>query len=164
MAPTALEALSMRKSIYGILLCVMLSVLFLFSAALAQDPTKVEPTHYKLAFENEYVQVVNVHYGPHEKSNLHAHMGGVVVVLSAGHLRFTDEHGKTQEVFAKPGEPRWFPPFKHKVENLGDTAYTAVYIGIKSKHLASEAELKASPEMDEQTKQIVAEALLAALK
>jgi hypothetical protein len=46
------------------------------------------------------------------------------------------------------------------VENLGDTAYTAVYIGIKSKHLASEAELKASPEMDEQTKQIVADVLL----
>jgi beta-alanine degradation protein BauB len=155
----------MRKSAPRTLSHVILSILFSFSIALAQDPTKVEPAHYKLAFENEYVQVVNVHYGPHEKSNLHAHMGGVVVVLSTGHLRFTDEHGKTQEVFAKPGEPRWFPPFKHKVENLGDTAYTAIYIGIKSKHLASEAELKAPfSEMDEQTKKIVAEALLSALK
>ena len=35
-------------------------------ASLAQDPTKVEPKHYKLAFENEWVQVVDVHYGPHE--------------------------------------------------------------------------------------------------
>ena len=149
----------------SVFVSVALLVLCLSSAAIAQDPTKVEPTHYKLAFENEYVQVVNVHYGPHEKSNLHAHMGGVVVVLTAGHLRFTDEHGKVQEVFAKPGEPRWFPPFKHKVENLGDTAYTAIYIGVKSKHLASEAELKApSSEMDEQTKKIVAEALLSALK
>jgi quercetin dioxygenase-like cupin family protein len=155
----------MRKSAPRTLSHVILSILFSFSIALAQDPTKVEPTHYKLAFENEYVQVVNVHYGPHEKSNLHAHMGGVVVVLSTGHLRFTDEHGKTQEVFAKPGEPRWFPPFKHKVENLGDTAYTAIYIGIKSKHLASEAELKAPfSKMDEQTKKIVAEAFLSALK
>jgi quercetin dioxygenase-like cupin family protein len=140
-------------------------VLFFFSVALAQDPTKVEPTHYKLAFENEYVQVVNVHYGPHEKSGLHAHMGGVVVVLTTGHLRFTDENGKTQEVFAKPGEPRWFPPFKHKVENLGETAYSAIYIGIKNKRLAGEASLKAGPsEMDEQTKKLVAEALLAAMK
>ena len=89
----------------------------------------------------------------------------MVVVLSAGHLRFTDENGKTQEVFAKPGEPRWFPPFKHKVENLGETAYTAVYIGIKSKHLASEVSLKSgSAEMDGQTKKLVAEALLAAAK
>jgi quercetin dioxygenase-like cupin family protein len=132
------------------------------TATHAQDPIKVEPTHYKLAFENEYVQVVNVHYGPHEKSALHSHMGGVVVVLTAGHLRFTDENGKIQEVFAKPGDPRWFPPFKHKVENLGDTAYNAVYIGIKSKHLANGASLKTGPsEMDEQTKKLVADALLA---
>jgi quercetin dioxygenase-like cupin family protein len=102
-------------------------------AVLAQDPTKVEPKHYKLAFENDSVQVVNVHYAPHEKSGMHDHPGGVVVVLTAGHLRFTDPDGKTKEVYAKPGESRWYPAFKHKVENLGDTAYDAVYIGMKSK-------------------------------
>jgi len=145
--------------------CIVIWALFCSALLFAQDPTKVEPTHYKLAFENEYVQVVNVHYGPHEKSNLHAHMGGVVVVLSAGHLRFTDENGKVQEVYAKPGEPRWFPPFKHRVENLGDTSYTAVYIGIKNKRLAEEASLKAgSTEMDDATRKLVAEALLAAAK
>lgn len=155
----------MRKSSYSSVLCVGWLGLCFCAAALAQDPTKVEPTHYKLAFENEYVQVVNVHYGAHEKSGLHAHMGGVVVVLTAGHLRFTDENGKTQEVFAKPGESRWFPPFKHKVENLGETPYNAVYIGIKSKRLTNEASLKAgSPEIDEQTKKLAADALLAAMK
>ena len=103
------------------------------AATLAQDATKVEPTHYKLAFENEWVQVVNIHYGPHEKSGIHDHPGGVVVVLTEAHLKFTDQHGKVQDVYANPGESRWFPPFKHRVENLGDTAYNAVYIGIKSK-------------------------------
>lgn len=157
----------MRKSSYIGPFFAALPVLLFCAVALAQDPTKVEPTHYKLAFENEYVQVVNVHYGPHEKSSLHAHPGGVVVVLTTGHLRFTDENGKTKEVFAKPGEARWYPPFKHKVENLGDTAYSAVYIGIKNKHLASQASLKVAPsemQMDEQTKKLVAEALLASMK
>ena len=107
------------------------------SVTLAQEPMKVEPTHYKLAFENEWVQVVNVHYGPHEKSRMHNHPGGVVVVLTEGHLRFTDQNGKSQEVFAKPGESRWFPPFKHQVENLGDTAYNAVYVGVKTRPGAS---------------------------
>jgi quercetin dioxygenase-like cupin family protein len=143
-------------------LCIILLVCLAASPAFAQDPTKVEPTHYKLAFENDTVQVVNVHYGPHEKSSLHAHPGGVVVVLTEGHLRFTDEHGKTQEVYAKPGESRWFPPFKHQVENLGDTAYNAVYIGIKH-HSSGQASLdKPPPKMDEATKKLVAEALLAA--
>jgi beta-alanine degradation protein BauB len=155
----------MRKLVCSRPFCVALLVSFFCAVAFAQDPTKVEPTHYKLAFENEYVQVVNVHYGPHEKSGLHAHPGGVVVVLTAGHLRFTDENGKTQEVSAKPGEARWFPPFKHKVENLGATPYNAIYIGIKNKHLNNEASLKAGPsEMDEQTKKFLAEALVAAMK
>ena len=152
----------MRKIPSSRLFCASLLVSLLCAVALAQDPTKVEPTHYKLAFENEYVQVVNVHYGAHEKSNLHAHPGGVVVVLSAGHLRFTDENGKQTEVFAKPGEPRWFPPFKHKVENLGETAYTAVYIGIKNKKLNNEASLR-DGQLDEQTRKAVAEALVAAI-
>lgn len=143
--------------------CAAIFVTLPFAVALAQDPTKVEPTHYKLAFENDSVQVVNVHYGPHEKSNMHAHPGGVVVVLTEGHLRFTDEHGKSQEVFAKPGESRWFPPFKHQVENLGNTAYNAVYIGIKTHHAAGNASLNAKPlQMDEETRKLVAEALVVA--
>ena len=135
----------------------------LTQVAAAQDPTKVETAHYRLAFENEYVQVVNVHYGPHEKSALHAHPGGVVVVLTEGHLRFTDEQGKTHEVFAKPGEARWYPPFKHRVENLGDTSYNAVYIGVKTVHHSQEhASRQGEPvELDEQTAKLVAEAILA---
>ena len=149
----------MRKAAFRGLFCAVLPVLLFCAAASAQDPTKVEPTHYKLAFENEYVQVVNVHYGPHEKSSLHAHPGGVVVVLTSGHLRFTDENGKTQEVFAKPGDPRWFPPFKHKVENLGDEPYNAVYVGVKAAAVKV-AENSAGPP-DDQTARILAEYLLA---
>ncbi len=127
--------------------------------AAAQDPTKVEPKHYKLAFENEYVQVVDVHYGPHEKSALHDHPGGVVVVLTGGHLQFTDEKGKVTEVFSKPGESRWFPPFKHKVENLGDTSYNAVYIGVKTKMSGSN---RTEPPTDAEAQKIVAEYLAGA--
>jgi quercetin dioxygenase-like cupin family protein len=119
-----------------------------------QDPTKVEPKHYKLDFENDKVQVVSVHYGPHEKSVMHEHPGGVVVSLTAAHLRFTDESGKTREVFSKPGEVRWYPPFKHRVENLGDTTYDGVYVGIKGKAAsANEAAV------DEDTRKVIAEIL-----
>jgi len=143
----------------GVLVCLATGV------GLAQDPTKVEPKHYKLDFENERVQVVSVHYGPHEKSALHEHPGGVVVILTEAHLRFTDENGKTREIFSKPGEARWYPPFKHKVENLGNTSYDAVYIGLKGK-LATASNGSADPAtaMDEETKKIVAALLLAAEK
>ena len=121
------------KRAFRITLAVLAMQLMLGGKSLAQEPTKVAPTHYKLDFENEHVQVLAVHYGPHEKSALHDHPGGVVVVITGGHLKFTDDKGKITEVFAKPGEARWFNPFKHTVENVGDSAYNAVYIGIRSK-------------------------------
>jgi quercetin dioxygenase-like cupin family protein len=135
------------------------------AASLAQDPTKVEPKHYARSFENEHVDVISVTYGPHEKSSLHEHPGGVVVSITEAHLRFTDENGKVREVFSKPGEARWYPAFKHKVENLGDTTYRAVYIGIKGKLSAeSNSSAGSTTVVDEETKKIVAEYLLAAGK
>jgi len=133
--------------------------------AWAQDPTKVEPKHYKLDFENERVQVVSVHYGPHEKSVLHDHPGGVVVSVTDAHLRFTDENGKTREVYAKGGEARWYAPFKHRVENLGDTPYDAVYIGVKGKLATASAGSDGSVvAKDGETQRVIAEYLLAAAK
>lgn len=125
--------------------------------AVAQDPIKVEPRHYHLDFENDRVQVVSVHYGPHEKSGMHEHPGGVAVILTKAHLRFTDENGKVREIFSEPGEARWYPPFHHRVENLGDTAYDAVYIGIKGR-----VEANAKPLSDEEAKKIAAEYLFEA--
>jgi quercetin dioxygenase-like cupin family protein len=136
-------------------------VCLVVGTALAQDPTKVEPTHYRRGFENEHVDVVYVHYGPHEKSVMHDHPGGVVVNLTGGHLRFVDQNGTTTEVNAKPGEARWFAPFKHRVENLGDAPYNAVYIGVKA---SSRASLKGNPSaVDAQTAELVA-AILGSVK
>ncbi len=139
------------------LFCAAVIVCLAASICAAQDPTKVEPKHYRLQFENERVQVVNVHYGPHEKSEMHEHPGGVSVSVTGGHLRFTDENGKVTEVYAKAGEARWFPPFKHKVENLGDESYNGVYIGLKGKVTQVAGDPKpGSPLSPEQLAQLIA--------
>jgi quercetin dioxygenase-like cupin family protein len=114
----------------------MLAGCLVASTVVAQDPTVVEPNHYKLAFENAEVQVVDVHYGPHEQSKMHSHPGGVVVYMTEGHLKFTDDHGIVKEVFARPGEARFFPPFHHKVENLGYKPFNVVYVGLKTKSIS----------------------------
>ncbi len=115
------------KSSFALLLLCGLGL----NAAFAQDPTKVEPKHYRLAFENEQVKVLYIHYGPHEKSALHEHPAGVVVNISNGHLKFADQHGNVQEVRALRGEARWFPALKHTVENLSAEPYEGVFIGMK---------------------------------
>ena len=108
-----------------------IAMMVLANAMVAQDATKVEPFHYHVAFENERVRVIDMHYGPHEKSAMHQHPAGVAVDLTPGHFRFTDENGKVTEADAKAGEARWFPAFKHKVENLSDKPFDGIYIEIK---------------------------------
>jgi hypothetical protein len=88
---------------------------------------------------------------------MHDHPGGVVVVVTGGHLKFTDQNGKVTDVYSKEGEARWFPPFKHKVENLGDEPYNAVYIGIKGKLSADAHPDPDSPPNADQIAQILAE-------
>lgn len=44
------------------------------------DPAVVDAQHYKIEFENEYVRVLRIHYGPHEKGGLHEHILNRVVV------------------------------------------------------------------------------------
>lgn len=125
------------------------------NTSFAQDPSKVAPTHYILAFENEQVKVLYIHYGPHEKSLLHDHPGGIVVNITNGHLKFTDQHGNSQDVHALRGEARWFPATKHTVENLSDETYEAVYIAVK-KNAGGRASNASGP-ADEETKKLVAQ-------
>jgi hypothetical protein len=44
------------------------------------DPVTVDPAHYKVAFENDRVRVLRIHFGPHEKSPTHQHLLNRVVL------------------------------------------------------------------------------------
>jgi hypothetical protein len=44
------------------------------------DPAAVDSTHYKVELDNEFVRVLRVHYGPHEKGQTHEHLLNRVVV------------------------------------------------------------------------------------
>ncbi len=59
----------MNKSLWLLTLIVCMP----FGTASAQDPLKVAPQAYKLEFENEWVMVTRVHYGPYEKIPEHYH-------------------------------------------------------------------------------------------
>ena len=132
-------------------------ICFAATAVFAQDPTKVESSHYHVSAENEHVTVISIHYGPHEKSAIHDHPAGVVVNITKAHLRFIDPNGKVQEVWGDPGEARWFPPLKHRVENIGDTAYNGVYIVFHGKSAA--ANKGNSSELDADAQKVVAQVI-----
>ncbi|OFW29262.1 MAG: hypothetical protein A3J28_08575 [Acidobacteria bacterium RIFCSPLOWO2_12_FULL_60_22] len=89
------------------------------SAALAQDPVKVDPKHYKVEFENAQVRIMRVIRGPHEKSPLHEHPNYIAIYL-------TDGPGGRKAKTAQ-----WRDAIKHEEENATDKATETVVVELK---------------------------------
>jgi quercetin dioxygenase-like cupin family protein len=105
----------------------------------AQDPVKVDPTHYKVETENAQVRVLRIHYGPHEKSVMHAHPNSVVTYLSDGTMKMTTPDGKSQELTGKVGETLFTPAGVHQPENMGDKPFDAVLVELKGHAAAAKS-------------------------
>jgi hypothetical protein len=104
-------------------------IFFLFTiTALAQDPLKVAPQAYKLEFENEWVKVIRVHYGPHEKIPAHDHTerAAAYVYLNDGGPVIFKHIGLAYGAVTRPAtKARSFRLYKaikevHEVENTSD--------------------------------------------
>ena len=124
----------MRRSLF--LGTLLLMVAF---TAMAQDPVKVDPKHYKVELENSQVRVLRIHYGPHEKSVMHEHPASVAVFLSAGDSKFTMADGKTTESHIKAGQTIWEDAGKHLPENVGDQPFELILVELKARRAPAKA-------------------------
>jgi len=106
------------------------------AVAMAQDPVKVDPNHYKVESENAEVRIVRFHYGPHEKSVMHSHPDLVVVYLTDMHIKMTTPDGKSQEQTGKAGQAQWTPAGTHLPENLSDKPAEGILVEFKTKPAA----------------------------
>jgi quercetin dioxygenase-like cupin family protein len=112
--------------------------LFLVAASLtamccvAQDAVKADSTHYSVIIENEHVRVLDIHYPPHSKGNMHSHPCSVTVFLTDGDLRMTLPDGKSMEGHIKAGQAVWEDAGSHQPENLSDKTFHAVRTELKN--------------------------------
>lgn len=122
----------MRRVLYLSLFLIACAV-----PALAQDPVKVDPKHYKVEFENANVRVLRVKVGPGEKSIMHQHPNAVAVFQSSGKSKFTFPDGKTEERDIVAGQAIWTPATIHLPENIGSTEFEVILIELKGEQKAS---------------------------
>jgi len=99
----------------------------------AQDAAKVSAKQYTVAFENDQVRVLKVHYGPGEKSTMHSHPNTVAVFLTDAKGKFTFPDGKTQDMEVKAGDPQFTPASTHLPENTGTTEMNMILVELKGK-------------------------------
>jgi hypothetical protein len=83
------------------------------------DPVAVDSKHYKVAFENEYVRVLRVHYEPGEKGQTHEHILNRVV------LYLNDQPG------AKADDTRMSGAATHAEENASAQPADRIAVELK---------------------------------
>ena len=98
----------------------------------AQDPVQVDPKHYLVEFENDRVRVLRVKFGPHEKSVMHGHPGGISISLTGRDMKFTLPNGRTRHLLGRAGEIVWYDAHEHLPENPSGQPYEGIHIELKT--------------------------------
>ena len=100
--------------------------------ALAQDPLKIAPTHYKVVLENAAVRVLHVTYAPGEKSVMHQHPDSIAIALAPSKVRFTLPDGKTQDSDLANEAALYLAAGSHSPANVGPGPVDVLQVEFKA--------------------------------
>jgi quercetin dioxygenase-like cupin family protein len=111
----------------------MVSLVLVWSGvALAQDPVKVDPAHYKVLLENASVRVLSVSYAAGATSKMHQHPDSIVIPLAAAKVRFATPDGKTEDREMANESATYTPAGTHNPTNLGTDKLSAILVEFKT--------------------------------
>jgi hypothetical protein len=97
------------------------------------DPLLVDPQHYHLEFENEFVKVIRCRIPPHDKVAMHHHpVNSVVLFLTDQNLLQATPDGHSFEAHAPAGKVIWTDPVTHMGKNMTDKPYEYIRVDLKS--------------------------------
>jgi quercetin dioxygenase-like cupin family protein len=97
----------------------------------AENAVTVDPKHYKVEFQNDRVRVLRIHYGPGEKSVMHAHPASVAVFLTEGQTKFALPDGTSTTSDVKPGLVVWNDIQKHMPRNSGSKPFELILVELR---------------------------------
>jgi beta-alanine degradation protein BauB len=113
-------------------LSMVLLVLMWSSTALAQDPVKVDPAHYKVVFENASVRLLKIDYAPGAKSTMHQHPDAIVIPFAASKVRFATPDGKSTDSDLASESAMYTPAGIHSPTNIGTGRVDALLVEFKT--------------------------------
>jgi quercetin dioxygenase-like cupin family protein len=123
----------MRKaSLFLVRSCVAIGLASLPLVARAQDPVKLAPEMYKVAFDNADARALDIRVPPGGKTAMHSHPASVLTAYTPCKMRFTGADGKSNDVEFKPGDIIWRDAESHAGENVGTAECHALQVELKN--------------------------------
>jgi quercetin dioxygenase-like cupin family protein len=117
-----------------------LSLAALAAAALAHaqaakddplDPIRVAGDTHKVALDNAFVRVLDVHVPPGKVEPRHRHPRGMSVYFTDWDVKVTPDGGTPEVRHRQAGTFAWAEPIVHTVENVGKTEGHILRIELK---------------------------------
>ena len=97
----------------------------------ALDPVRVAPDTHKIAFENAFVRVLEVHVPAGKTEPRHRHPHGLSVYLTDWDAKVTIDGRPAQVNQRKGGSFAWSDAVVHTIENVGKTDGHVLRIELK---------------------------------
>jgi beta-alanine degradation protein BauB len=97
----------------------------------ALDPVRVAPDTHKVAFENAFVRVLEVHIPPGQIEPRHRHPHGLSVYFSDWEAKVTVDGKEPQVNRRKAGTFAWSDAVIHTVQNVGKAEGHVLRIELK---------------------------------
>jgi hypothetical protein len=100
---------------------------------LQEDAVNAAADVYKLLFENTYVRVFRVTLASGQRTKMHWHPGGdLLVPLTTAHTRSVLPDGEARAIDLQARIPRWTAAAtRHALENTGTTEAVAILVELK---------------------------------
>ena len=95
------------------------------------DPIRAAPDTHKLAFENAFVRVLDVHVPPGKTEPRHRHPHGLSVYFTDWDVKVTIDGAKPETHQRKAGTFAWSDAIVHTIENVGRTEGHVLRIELK---------------------------------
>ena len=97
----------------------------------ALDPVRIAPDTHKIAFENAFVRVLEVHVPAGKTEPRHRHPHGLSVYLTDWDAKVTIDGRPAQVNQRKSGSFAWSDAVVHTIENVGKTEGHVLRIELK---------------------------------
>ena len=104
------------------------------TAASAQDPVKVDPSHYRILFENAHIRVLEYRDKPGDEAPMHSHPAYMTYVTGAGKTKVILPGGGTKIEESTSSESDCHMPTRHATENVGTTDTQGLLVEFKDSY------------------------------
>lgn len=111
---------------------VVLPILLLTTAAMAQDAVQTDGDKYKKIFENECVRVLDYKDLPGQATHQHKHPAFVLYALAPFKRSIALPDGKVLQRQFKDGDVMWSDAQTHIGSNTGETPTHVILVEMKS--------------------------------